>query len=48
MVDLVGGVFPELIATENESYLEELHERINRRNGCSQMDKECRGIDHAR
>lgn len=45
---LAEGVLPELIAIENEGYLEQLRERINRMNCCSQMDKECRGTDHAR
>lgn len=32
---LVEGVLPELIVIEHEGYLEQLRERINRRNDCS-------------
>jgi hypothetical protein len=45
MPDLAEGVLRELI--ENENDLGQLHERINRMNDCSQIDKECRGIDRA-
>jgi hypothetical protein len=41
---MLEGVLPELIVIEN---LEQLHERINRMNDCSQIDKERRGIDRA-
>lgn len=44
ILDLVEDALPELFGIEDEN-LEQLHERINKRKDCSQMDKERRGID---